>query len=367
MVSTLKRAVTPDIFASRSRIIYQLAEGLQKRGHTVTLLGTKDSFIPGVKIIPIVDKPWTKLPPVENPFLLEVSLLMQQTYHIVKLQKHFDIIHNHTYPDFFPSIIENQLQIPMVSTMYALHTDQIDRLLSFYPKTYYIALSNAYKKLYQKAHIHDVIYAGVDINLYSFKKKKHDFLLWLGRLPEGKNPDGSFIDPKGVRFAIQVAQKTGKKLLLGGPCEDKRFFDLDVKPYLNKKIKWIGDVSSEQSLPIEKVVELMQNAKAFLMTINQAEPFGLVIAEAMSCGTPVIAYNRGSVPEIVKDNQTGFIVSPSEGITGLSKAVEQIYSMSDSDYQKMQQAARRRVEDNFSIDQMMINYERTYQNLIKIY
>jgi len=119
---------------------------------------------------------------------------------------------------------------------------------------------------------------------------------------------------------------------------------------LNDKIQWVGEISSEQSLPVEKVVDLMQNAKAFLMTVNQEEPFGLVMAEAMACGTPVIAFNRGAVSEIIRDGLTGFIVDPDAqiskpaeemwivkktGLDGLCEAVERIYLMSESESRQM--------------------------------
>jgi glycosyltransferase involved in cell wall biosynthesis len=358
VVSTLKRKVGPDVFASRSRIIYQLATGLAKKGHQVSLLGTKDSQLEGVNVIPLLDKCWIDLPPVENEFLRQTASLILQAKKIIEIQGSFDVVHNHTYPDFFPSVLENELKIPMVTTLHALYDDYMDDLLSKFKKTNFIALSQAYKRLYKKASIYDVVYNGVDANLYSFKQQKSDYLLWLGRLPKGKNADGTFIDPKGVRWAIQLAQKTGSKLLLSGVCEDKKFFEADVKPYLNDKIQWVGEVSTEQSLPVEKVVELMQNAKAFLMTINQEEPFGLVMAEAMACGTPVIAFKRGSTEEVIVDGKTGFLVDPQKGVEGLAEAFSKISTISPRN-------CRTHIEQNFTLEKMVDNYEKVYTKLIK--
>lgn len=358
IVSTLKRRIGADLFASRSRIIYELSSGLVKKGHKVALLGTADSVASGVEIIPVLQKGWVDLPPVENEFLRETASLIMQAKKIVEIQGDFDVIHNHTYPDFFPSIFEDKLQIPMVTTLHALYDDYMDDLLSQFTKTYFVSLSNGYKELYKKTKIYDVVYNGVDTNLYTFKKEKQDYLLWLGRLPKGKNTDGTFIDPKGVRWAIQLAKETGSKLLISGVCEDRKFFETDVKPYLNDKIQWVGDVSSEQSLPVEKVVELMQNAKVFLMTINQQEPFGLVMIEAMSCGTPVIGFNRGSVGEVVVDGKTGIAVPPEKGIGGLKDALNKIDTINPVD-------CRRRVEENFSLDRMIERYEEVYSHILK--
>lgn len=357
IVSTLKRRIGSDQFASRSRIIFELSEGLIKRGHKVSILGTADSNVKGAEIIPILKKGWVDLPPVENEFLRETASLINQARKIVEIQDFFDIIHNHTYPDFFPSVIQNELHIPMVTTLHALYDDYMEEVLFSSDKTYFIALSKGYKKLYKTAHIYDVVYNGVDTTLYAFKKEKQDYLLWLGRLPKGKNADGTFIDPKGVRSAIKLAMETGSKLLLYGVCEDKKFFEKDVLPFLNEKIKWVGEVSSSQSLPIGRIVELMQNAKAFLMTINQKEPFGLVMAEAMSCGTPVIGFDCGSVGEVVVNGKTGSVVNPSEGIEGLKKALEKISTIDSAD-------CRKHVQDYFTVEKMVENYEKVYQEII---
>lgn len=358
LVSTLKRRVRPENFASRSRIIYQLALGLSKKGHNVSLLGTADSEIPGVEIIPVIEKGWVDLSAPENVFHRDVATLMKQSAMIVDLQDSFDIIHSHTYPDFFPAILGNELKKPLLITLHALYTDYIDDLLSRFNKPYLIALSQGYKKLYKRASIYDVIYNGVNTDLYSYKEEKQDYLLWIGRLARGKKDDGSYIDQKGVGWAIKLAQQSGFKLKMTGPSEDIEFFEKEVKPHLNDKIEWVGQVSPEQSLPIEKIVGLMQNAKAFLMTINQEEPFGLVMAEAMSSGTPVIGFNRGAVAEVIDDRKTGFVVDPREEIEGLKSALSQIDSIKPID-------CRNHVLANFSIGKMIENYERVYQEIIK--
>jgi glycosyltransferase involved in cell wall biosynthesis len=314
IVSTLKRKIAPDNFASRSRIIYQLAHGLAKRGHEISLLGTGDSAVEGVKIIPLIEKGWVDLPPVENEFLRQTADLIQLNEKIVEIQKDFDIIHNHTYPDFFPLAVEDKLITPLVTTFHAVYDYYLDELLATHTKTHFVALSKRYTTLFKKAQIQSVVYNGVDTNFYSYSDQKEDYLFWLGRLPKGKNADGSFIDPKGVRFAIQLAQETNSRLLLSAPVEDKKFFEQEIQPHLNDKIQWIGDVSAEQAVPVSKIIELFQHARAFLMTVNQPENFGLVMAEAGSCGTPVIAFDRGAVSEIVVDGKTGFVVPPESGV-----------------------------------------------------
>src|SRR3989338_9889592 len=131
------------------------------------------------------------------------------------------------------------------------------------------------------------------------------------------------------------------------------FFDTEVKPYLNDKIKWVGKVSAKHPLTKDEVVSLYQQAKVFLMTINWYEPCGLVMAEAMSCGTPVIGFDRGAVSELIIDGKTGFVVPPEKGIAGLKEALNKIGSIKPQD-------CRDHVVANFSTQTMVDNYEKTY-------
>lgn len=358
IVSTLKRKVEPNFYASRSRIIYQLAKGLAQKGHEVALLGTGDSYVPGVKIIPVIKKGWVHSEPVENEFAREVAELLLLARKIIEIQGGFDIIHSHVYPDFVPAVVENELKIPLVITLHNLYDYYMDDLMCHFKKTYFVSLSNAYASLYKKAKIYKTVYNGIDTNLYAYNEKKDDYLFWLARLPKAKNKDGTFMDPKGVRWAIRLAQETGEKLFISAPVEDREFFEKDVKPYLNDKIKFVGEPTPEQSVPIKKIIELFQHAKAFLMTINQQEPFGLVMAEAMSCGTPVIGFNRGAVPEVVVDGKTGFVVPYEKGVEGLKEALAKINQINPKD-------CREHVIKNFSIEKMVENYEKLYEEILK--
>lgn len=201
-----------------------------------------------------------------------------------------------------------------------------------------------------------MIHHGVDTNLYKFCPKKDNYLLWLGRLSKAKDKYGNFMDPKGVKWAIKLARETNSELLLSGNVEDPEFFRKEVKPYLSKKIKWIGPVSFEQPLTKKQVARLMQKAKVFLMTTQLNEAFGLVMAEAQSCGTPVIGFDRGPVSEIVINGKTGFVVK-SNNIKALKKALKNIEKIKPED-------CRKNIEKNFSLEKMVQNYEKTYKKII---
>ncbi len=358
IVSTLKRKITKEVTASRSQIIYRLAKGLAEKGHQVSVLGTADTVIDGCQTIPVIEKGWVDLPPAENPFFLEVSTLVQLAEKIVKIQNNFDIIHNHLYPEFFTSIIENRLKVPMVTTVHVQWTDFIDETLSLFKKTHFISISKAHRALFKKANFYRIVYNGIDTDLFSLNDQKDDYLLWIGRLSKAKNKDGSFMDPKGVRFAIQLARETGRRLILAGNVEDFEFYEKDVKPYLSDKIQWYGPVAKEQIIPHQEIVKLMQKAKAFLMTINWYEPFGLVMAEAMSCGTPVIAFDRGAVSELVVDGKTGFVVPYDKGLDGLKEALLKIDKINPKN-------CREHVVKTFSMEKMVNGYEEVYLEIIK--
>lgn len=359
IVSLLKRKVTPEIPAARPRVIYEIASGLVKKGHQVSLLGTADSEIPGVEIISVIEKSFIEMPAFENPFYAETAYLVKLAKKIEEIGNDFDIIHNHTYPEFINLLVAKNIKTPIVSTIHAQAFAEYDEALSLFPECFHISISEAHKKLFKKAKISKVVYNGVDTSIYSYQEKKEDYLLWLGRLSKAKNPDGSFMDPKGIKWAIKLAEETDSKLLMSGNIEDMKFYETDVKPHLNDKIQWVGPLSSELVLTKPEVAKLMQGAKVYLMPINWYEPFGLVIAEAMSCGTPVIGFDRGAVKELIVEGKTGFVVSPEKGVEGLKEALSKISQIKTQD-------CRDHVVKNFSTQTMVDNYEKTYLEIIKV-
>jgi len=358
ILAPLTRKITPRVNAGRPRMIYDLISHLKKRGHRITILGTKDSFVPGVKIIPVIKKSFYGISSsFENPFYAHTSFITKAVRIAEKISSNFDIIHNHCYPEFIHLLIEEKLKAPMVTTIHAAMTSELDEVLSLFPSSYLICISKASRELAKKTKFYKVVNNGVDTGLYKFSKKKGDYLLWIGRLARAKDKKGNFIDPKGVRWAIKLAKETNSKLLLSGNVEDPKFFERDVKPYLSKKIKWIGPISPEPPLTKKQVVKLMQKAKVFLMTVNWQEPFGLVMAEAQSCGTPVIGFDRGAVSELVVDGKTGFVVQPKEGIDGFKKALKNIDKIDPK-------TCREYVKKNFTLEKVAENYEKVYQEII---
>lgn len=354
----LKRKITPDVKSSRPRIIYELIQGMLKKGHTVDVLGTGDSIIPGAHMIPVVPHDWSSMPEYENMFYAETGTLALLAKKLKEIGNSYDIIHNHTYPEFINLLVASELKTPIVTTIHTQGFDLLDEVFHEFDDTYLISLSKAHKSLFKKTSIYRIVYNGIDTNTFTFQKKKDNYLLWLGRLSKAKDKNDRYLDPKGVRWAIQLARETNHRLILSGNVEDMDFYKTDVEPFLSDTIQWAGPVSSELSLPKEEIVKLMQNAKCFLMTINWFEPFGLVMAEAMACGTPVIGFDHGAVSEVIDHGKTGFVVNKTTGISGLKQALSQIHTISP-------EACRSHIEHNFSTEIMVSNYEKVYLDICK--
>ena len=356
-LAPLSRKITAQSKAGRPRLVFDLAYGLAKKGHRITMLATKDSKIADVKIMPVTGQGFYQVSSqFENPFYAHIALLVKQAKMAEQLSSQFDIIHNHSYPELINILASKNFQAPLITTFHQAVTKHLDETLCLFSKQNFISPSKAASKLARKTKDIKTIYHGVDTKLYSFCRQKEDYLLWLGRLSKAKDKKGNFIDPKGVKIAIKLAQETNSKLILSGNVEDVDFYNQAVKPYLSKKIQWLGKISPEPPLTRKQVIKLMQKAKAFLATMQQPEAFGLVIAEAQSCGTPVIGFKGDTAPEIVKHNQTGFVVKLNN-LVELKKAVGKLDNIDPVD-------CRKRAENNFSLEKMVSNYEKEYKLII---
>jgi len=358
-IAPLTRNITPGSVAGRPRMVFDLISGLIKKGHTITVIGTKDSFIPKARIIPVIEKGFYEISDsFENPFYAHTAFLTIQAKVMEKSASNFDIIHNHSYPECINLLTEKNINIPIISTLHSALSEELDTALSFFKRTKIICASSEAAKGAKKAKIYKVIHHGVDTDLFVFSPKKESYLLWIGRLSKAKDKNGDFMDPKGVKWAIQLAKKTGSELKLVANVEDIEFFNKEVRPHLSEKITWIGGISKEPPLSKEEVSGLMQKAKVLLMTARFKEAFGLVVAEAQSCGTPVIGFKQGPVSEIIINNKTGFITDMKQGVAGLEAALNNISMINPKD-------CRLHIEENFSLKKMIDSYEEAYVNIIK--
>ena len=362
-IAPLNVPIPPKKYGGTERIIDALCRGLSKRGHKIFLFAAADAKTGG-EIIPVTPKSlWTKEIQETTPYYAyEMNVILQK---LPRLK--LDILHDHLGP--FSLALYGGFNIPILHTLH-VPTNK-DRAWTYRKlNSKLISISNNQRKDAPGLNYVATIYNGTDTNLFRFNPNPKDYLLFLGEL----------VERKGVREAILVAKKLKLKLVIAGrvplqtpsQMKDYSFFQKYVKPELNRgRIEYVGEVVSE------KVSKLYGGAKATLFPIRWEEPFGLVMTESMSCGTPIIAFASGSVPEIIKDGETGFIInSPpfdrrgnwiikKTGLEGLCEAVNKIYGMPKAEYQKMRENCRKHVENNFSIEKMVDGYEKVYYEILK--
>ncbi len=347
-IAPLWITIPPLKYGGIERIVAMLCDGLTDKGHEVTLFASPGSTAKG-KLISVFDKPLLDAKIVwSNPIwnLRNLSLAIEMAN-----KGKFDIIHSHL--DIWTLFFHNLTKIPVIHTMhnplYRTNADanKDDRLRLFTEeakRTNIVFISKSTKNQamveFPKKRAR-IIYNGIDLSHFEFNKKGGEHFVWIARMNKHK----------GVENAIAAAEKLGVKLLLAGRIDPTQveYFKTYIKPHLNKKIKYLGELTEEQ------LSDFYGPAKACLYPIEWEEPFGLVVAESMACGTPVIAYRRGSMPELIEDGKTGFVIDSK--IDLLVEAMKKVDSI-DRTY------VRKHIEKKFSKERMVEDYEKAYYELL---
>ncbi|UCD02828.1 MAG: glycosyltransferase family 4 protein, partial [Candidatus Aenigmatarchaeota archaeon] len=315
----------PKLYGGTERVASMLTEELVRRGHRVTLYATGDSKT----------KAKLKYLVKEATGIGNCSTLlnMAQVNLAFRESDKFDIIHNHA--GFFSIASSKYMDRPTLTTM---HNDYLSPKLKefeyFKKATHFVCISKKQEKRLKGLRSAGVVYNATDTDKYRFCDEKRDYFLFLGNIYKHKGPD----------IAIRAAKKLGKKMVISGKYDKGRqelWFNKFIKPHINRK-----DVVFYPLIPFEKKLDLYQHARCLLFPIRWEEPFGLVMIEAMSCGTPVVAMNRGSVPEIIKHGETGFVADNYNDFLKYTKKVDEIDPKD----------CRRWVEKKFSIGAMTDGY-----------
>ncbi|MBF8249794.1 MAG: hypothetical protein HW400_395 [Candidatus Levybacteria bacterium] len=337
--------VPPIGYGGTERIVSLLTEGLVENGHDVTLFASGDSRTKA-KLVSIFPQALGN-----NGFQKGSALLpLLQYRECLVRQDDFDIIHSNvqylglfTFEKAKPKVVHT-----WHGSFYKEEVTEEKRLvLEKFKKSNFISISNNQREAMPELNYIQTVYNAIDISDYSFADfPKDPYLLWLGRITEKKGP----------LEAIKVAKELNMPLVMSGAIDpiDQEYFDSVIKPELNTKL-----ITFYQELKkVEEVRSLYQNALCTLYPISWHEPFGLVMVESMACGTPVIAYKIGSVPEIVTEGKTGFVVDPPAGIEGLKEAVKKIVQIKRSD-------CRAEAETRFSKERMTKDYLEVYKKLLE--
>lgn len=262
----------------------------------------------------------------ENVYLAQV---LQQ---LIDRKADYDIILNNMRGEAIFLPVAKMLNKPFVNVMHLPIFPELAEIFKEY-KTHVITISQAQKKDYPDLNYLATVNNCVDTDKYAFNAVPEDYLLMMGSIAPHKNQAG----------AIRVAKKLGMKLILAGKINNQDYFDTIKADIDGTQIKWIGELAFPEKLM------LYQKAKAFIFPILWQEPFGLVMIEAMACGTPVVAFNNGAISEVVVDRKTGFVID-NNSEEKMIEAVKNINSINRTD-------CRKDVEENFSVEKMVRDYE----------
>jgi len=307
-----------------------LAEALVQENMDVTLFATNDS-VTKAKLKSVWEKPLG-----EYPADAKVAECMHIS-HLMEVASEFDVIHN--YFDFLPLTYSRLVSTPLITTIHGFSSQEIIPVYKKYnARSFYVSISNSDRHV-ELTYL-DTVYNGLNEEQFSFGKGNGDYLLYFGRI----HPH------KGAYEAIQIAAQSNKKLLLCGLIQDQRYFKEKIAPCLNDdSVVYLGNVCPAQR------DALLGSALALLHPISFEEPFGLSVAEAMMCGTPVIAFERGSMKELIIDGKTGFLTHTIEEAV---KAVNNIQSLCRCE-------CRKYALEKFSSKAMALKYISLYQRIIK--
>lgn len=335
-LAPIAERVPPKKYGGTERMVHALTEELVRRGHEVTLFASGDSQT-SAKLESVYPRALRedKIKDVygtNNFTLLHIGLAYE-------LQDEFDIIHDHLAPLTLPTA--NLATVPVVMTMHGAFTSENRRLFETLRGPHIVTTSQS--QLYPLPNINHAgtVHHGLPMEEYPFGGEHDNYLLYVGRV----SPE------KGVHFAIDVAQVLDWPLMLAAKVEptDLPYFRQYIEPRLSERVRWVGEVDEKERN------QLMSRARAFVHPVVFREPFGLTLIEAMACGCPIVAFNRGAIPEIVKTGVTGYVVEDVEGMIDALHAIESIDRA----------ACRAHALKEFNAANMADGYEAVYRKLLR--
>ena len=332
--------IPPQCSGAPEMMISLITEGLAKRGHDVTLFASGDSKTKG-KLISVTKRATGTDPNIgftpSKPHVPYEYLLISKCYQMAK-KGYFDIIHSHF--DFPSAFFAPLVKTPTISTLHSPLLGTRKFILSFFKNTqYYISISNTQRKPLPDLNYAATIYHGLQLKKIPFSKSSENYLVATGRIHPSK----------GIKEAILVTKKINSKLILMGSHGDDDYWKKEIQPQIdNKQIIYKG------FLPQKEMFEIIKKARIYILPLQWEEPFGLTLTESMAAGTPVIAFDRGSAKEVIKDGKTGFLV---KNIEEMIKAIKKINKIKREDCRKW-------VEEKFTIERMVSDYEKIYYQIL---
>ncbi len=334
-IAPIIERVPPKKYGGTERVVYTLTEELVKQGDEVTLFASGDS-ITSAKLESVYPRA------LREAKLRDIYGTNIYTYMNIglayQLQKDFDIIHDHN--GYLSVVAANLSQTPVVMTMHGPFTPEVRKIFSMFRNPHLVTISNAQSYPAPGLNYAGMVYNGLSMDHYPFSEEHEGYLLFVGRISA----------EKGVHYAIDVAQQFNLPLIIAAKLEpvDKPYFHEYIEPRLSEHITWVGEVDEKTRN------DLMSKAMAFLHPVTWREPFGLTLIEAMACGCPVIAFDKGSIPEIIENGKTGFIVQDLEGMLDALEHIDDIDRFHCREYSLK----------TFSASRMTAGYKKIYEQIL---
>jgi glycosyltransferase involved in cell wall biosynthesis len=327
--------VPPRGYGGTEAVVASLVDGLVARGHEVTLVASGVTGTKAQRQITVYERP-----PVE---LLGVSV-MPEVIVAAEAARAFDdipvdLVHDHT---LVGPLLAGGRSVPTITTMHGpVSGENLDYFERIGDRVGIVAISEAQRLSAPGLNFIGTVYNAIDVPSFPFVAQKDDYLLWVGRFSPDKGPD----------LAIEAARRFGRRIVLAGKLNEKperEYFDSVVRPLLGPDAEYVGEADALLKR------ELFSRAACLLFPITWDEPFGMVMVEAMACGTPVVATRRGSVPEVIDHGHTGIIV---DDMSELPRAIGRALELDPA-------RCRAWVEARFDLPIMAAGYERVYRNAI---
>ncbi|OAQ20244.1 glycosyltransferase family 4 protein [Thermosulfurimonas dismutans] len=332
-VAPLFEAVPPKLYGGTERVVSWLTEELVRQGHEVTLFASGDSKT-SARLIPCAPQA-LRLAGVKDTLAPHVFMVER----VLRMASEFDVIHFHI--DYLHLPLMRRTKISYLTTLHGrLDLPEMFPFYKEFREAPFVSISNAQRRPLPFLNWIGTVYHGLPADLYRPVYEPGKYLAFLGRISPEKRPDR----------AIELAERVGIKLLIAAKVDkaDEEYFKEVIKPRLKSPwVEFIGEITEKEKQ------EFLGEALALLMLIDWPEPFGLVMIEANACGTPVIAWRCGSVPEIIEDGRNGFIV---ESMEEAERAVEGLSGLS-------RRECRRVFEEHFTAERMAREYLALYESL----
>jgi glycosyltransferase involved in cell wall biosynthesis len=333
-IAPLTEAVPPKLYGGTERVVSWLTEELVALGHEVTLFASGDSVTKAK-----LEAPWPRSLRLDGSVRDPNALHMVMVEQVYRRAGEFDLMHFHL--DYYPFSLFSRQPTPFVTTMHGrLDLPEHQPVFDEFSSVPVVSISNAQRRALPQANWVRTVHHGLPVDLLRPKPIKPSYFAFLGRIaPE-----------KGLDRAIRIAEHCGVPLKVAAKVDkaDREYYEEQIRPLMNSPlVEYIGEINDSDKS------EFLSGAIALLVPIDWPEPFGLVMIEAMACGTPVIAFNRGSAPEVIEDHLTGFVVEDVHGAIG---AVDRLGHLS-------RKKIRQRFEERFTSRRMALDYLSLYRRL----